>query len=76
MKQKLADALFTKCNELLDSGENKLKFYEIAFQEVIERLYPDKPWWEVTSCEIFMHLLEYRDPQATVIEILNTLKEN
>ena len=76
MKDKLADALFEKCNELLDSGENRLKFYEIAFQEVIEELYPNKPWWEVTSCEIFMHLFEYRDPQATVIEILKTLKEN
>lgn len=75
MKQKLADALFAKCNELLNDGVANIKAYEIAFQEVIEKLYPNKPWWEVTSCEIFMHLLEYKDPQATVIEILKTLKE-
>lgn len=75
MKQKLADALFTKCNELLDNGEQHLKAYEVAFQDIIEKLYPNKPWWEVTSCEIFMHLFEYRDPQLTVIEILKTLKE-
>ncbi len=74
MKHKLADALFTRCNELLSNGEPNIKTYEIAFQEVIESVCPDKPWWEVTSCEIFMHLLEHKDPQATVIEILKTLK--
>lgn len=76
MKHKLADALFTKCNELLGNGEPNIKTYEIAFQEVIENICPDKPWWEVTSCEIFMHLLQHKDPQATVIEILKTLKES
>lgn len=76
MKHKLANALFQKCNELVNDGVANIKAYEIAFQEVIEELYPDKPWWEVTSCEIFMHLLEYRDPQLTVSEILKTLKEN
>ena len=75
MKHKLADALFRKCNELLGNGEANIKTYEIAFQEVINELYPNKSWWEVTSCEIFMHLFEHRDPQATVIEILKTLKE-
>lgn len=75
MKHKLADALFEKCNELLENGEVNIKAYEIAFQGVIEEVYPDKPWWEVTNCEIFMHLLEYRDPQLTVSEILKTLKE-
>ena len=76
MKHKLADALFEKCNELIEKGELNIKAYEIAFQKVIEELCPDKPWWEVTSCEIFMHLLQHKDPQATVIEILKTLKEN
>lgn len=71
----ITDALFTKCNELLENGEVNIKTYEIAFQEVIEELYPNKLWWEVTSCEIFMHLLEHKDPQATVIEVLKTLKE-
>ena len=75
MKHKLADVLFAKCNELINNGVANIKAYEIAFQEVIEELYPDKPWWKVTSCEIFMHLLEHKDPQATVIEILKTLKE-
>ena len=75
MKKKLADALFEKCNELLDNGEANIKAYEIAFQEVIEDICPDKPWWEVTSCEIFMHLFEHRDPQLTIIEILKALNE-
>ena len=75
MKLKLAHELFEKCNELLDKGESNIKTYEVAFQEVIEELYPDKPWWEVTSCEIFLHLLQHKDPKATVIEILKTLKE-
>lgn len=75
MKHKLMEALFAKCNDLIGNGEVNIKVYEIAFQKVIEELYPGKPWWEVTSCEIFMHLLEHKDPQATVIEILNTLKE-
>ena len=76
MKHKLADALFEKCNKLIEKGEPNIKTYEIAFQKVIEEIYPNKPWWKVTSCEIFMHLLQYRDPKLTVIEILNTLKED
>ena len=75
MKHKLADALFAKCNELLKNKEDNIKTYEVAFQKVIEELYPGRAWWEVTDCEIFMHLFEYRDPQATVIEILKELKE-
>lgn len=76
MKKKLADALFKKCNKLLNDGEQNVKVYEIAFQEVIEKFYPNKPWWEVTTCEIFMHLLVYKDPQLTIVEILKGLKED
>jgi hypothetical protein len=50
--------------------------YEIIFQEVIEEVFPNKLWWEVTECQIFQHLLERRDPQATVIAILKGLKED
>ena len=44
MKHKLVDALFEKCNELIDNSESNIKTYEIAFQKVIEELFPNKPW--------------------------------
>ena len=73
---KLAQGLFDKMIELKNNGVLKLKEYEIAFQEVIERVFPDMCWWEVTDCEIFMHLMEHRSPDATVIAILKGLKED
>lgn len=72
----LARGLFDKYIELQRQGETKLKTYEIAFQDVIERMCPNKLWWEVTSCNIFMHLCEHKDPEATVIEILKKLMED
>jgi hypothetical protein len=74
MKQQLTHALFTKCYELLDARERNIKAYEIAFQQVIEDVTGDL-WWEVTDCNIFMHLLEHKDPHKTVTEIINNLKE-
>ena len=75
MKTKLANALFNKCNELINNGATNIKEYEIAFQGVINEMFPDKAWWEVTECEIFMHLFEYKDPRATIIAIVSGLKE-
>lgn len=74
MKQKLAKALYSKCYELIGQGVLNIKAYEVAFQETIEATTGDI-WWEVTDCNIFMHLLEHKDPHKTVAEIINNLKE-
>ena len=73
---KLAQKLFDKMIELKKEGEKSIKKYEVAFQDVIEEVFPDECWWEVTDCNIFMHLMEHKDPEATVIEILKKLKED
>ena len=75
MKIKLGNTLSEKCNELMTSGVTNLKEYEVAFQDVIEQMYPGKCWWQVTGCQIFMHLLEHKDPALTIMEILAQLKE-
>jgi hypothetical protein len=75
-REKLAQGLFDKMIELKKAGEKSIKKYEIAFQDVIEEVFPNECWWDVTSCEIFMHLMEHKDPEATVIEILKQLKED
>lgn len=72
---KLANGLFDKMIELQKDGETNIKAYEVAFQDVIEEVFPNESWWNVTNCEIFMHLLEYKDPGATVQAILEGLKE-
>lgn len=51
-----------------------LKAYEVAFQETLERMYPDKLWWEITDCNIFWDLFENRDIDHTISEIINQLK--
>ena len=75
-RTRLARGLFDKMIELKKEGETHIKKYEIAFQDVINGVFPNKCWWEVTECEIFMHLMEHKDPEATVIEILKKLKED
>lgn len=66
----LDDAAF----ELSMRQVTNLKAYEIAFQEAIEKLYPDNAWWEITDCNIFMDLFEHRDIDHTINEIINQLK--
>lgn len=73
---KLAQGLFDKMIELRKAGEKNIKAYEIAFQDVIEEVFPKESWWDVTSCEIFMHLMEHKDPEKTIIAILKGLKED
>lgn len=75
-REKLTQGLFDTMIKLMDAGEKNIKAYEIAFQGVIEEVFPDECWWNVTSCEIFMHLMEHKDPEATVIAILKGLKED
>jgi hypothetical protein len=75
MKKQLSTALLMKCKELQDAQETSLKAYEIAFQEVIESICPYESWWNVTDCNIFMHLMEHRDPLKTVIAIVKGLND-
>ena len=75
-REQLAQKLFDKMIEMRKGGEKNIKAYEIAFQDVIEEVFPDECWWEVTGCEIFQHLMKYKDPEATVIAILKELKED
>ena len=75
-KEQLAQKLFDKMIEMRKDGETNIKAYEIAFQDVIEEVFPDECWWEVTDCEIFQHLMEHKDPEATAISILKELKED
>lgn len=75
-REQLARGLFDKMIETRKWGETNIKAYEIAFQDVIEEVFPDECWWEVTDCEIFQHLMEHKDPEATVIAILKELKED
>lgn len=75
-KQALKVALTEKCNELLNKGIVNIKEYEYAFQEVIEEIYPERPWWKTTECQIFMNLLEHKDPRKTVKTIMRLFKED
>ena len=75
-REQLTQMLFDKMIELTKKEEKNIKSYEIAFQDVIEEVFPDECWWEVTDCEIFQHLMEHKDPEATAISILKELKED
>lgn len=75
-RTKLAQSLFDKMIELKKEGEKNIKAYEVVFQDTIEEVFPDECWWNVTGCQIFLHLMEYRDPEKTIIAILRELKED
>lgn len=70
----LRKALDDQALRLSMSGTMNLKEYEIAFQDAIERVFPDKSWWEVTDCNIFGTLFETRDITETIECILRELK--
>jgi hypothetical protein len=73
---KLAQDLFDKMIAMRKAGEKSIKAYEVAFQDIIERVFPEECWWEVTECQIFDHLMEHKDPEKTIIAILKGLKED
>ncbi len=75
-KRKLRVALDATAFKLAQQGETHIKKYEIAFQEVIENLFPKKPWYEVTSCNIFMKLMETRNITETIECIVDGLRED
>lgn len=70
----LRTALESAVNRIMDSGDMNLKSYEIAIQDVIESFYPDMPWWEVTSVNIFWNLFENRDPMQTIEDVVNDIE--
>ena len=74
-RAKLAQGLFDKMMAMRQNGETSIKKYEVEFQDVIEHVFEDMCWWEVTNCQIFDHLMVHRDPEKTVIAILKGLKE-
>ena len=75
-REQLTQMLFDKMIELRKKEVKNIKAYEIAFQDVIEKIFQGECWWDVTACEIFTHLMEYKNPEATVIAILKGLKED
>ena len=75
-RKQLTQKLFDKMIEMRNGGEKNIKAYEIAFQDIIEEVFPDECWWEVTDCEIFQHLMEFKNPEETIITILKELKED
>jgi hypothetical protein len=73
---RLAQGLFDKIIELRKAGEKKVKIYELELQEVIEEVFPNKCWHDVTKCDIGAHLAEHKSAKQTVIAILKGLKED
>lgn len=69
----LRTALTDAAISLETSGNGNIKAYEDAFQRVLEEFYPDKSWWEVTTCNIFWSLFEGRNPKLTIDDIMNNL---
>lgn len=73
-KEALKHELYQAYDNLKQQFNYNIKSYEVAFQEVIEKLFPENAWWEVTDCDIFGHLFTERDPEATIEEIIKSLK--
>lgn len=73
---KLTHRLFDVMIDLRDSGEKKIKAYEVAFQNAIEEVFPEQHWYDMTECDIYQHLKEYKNPRETLIAILKGLKED
>lgn len=70
----LKDELLAAADELINSGNYNIKAFEVAFQEVLEKNFPDSAWWEVCDLDIFGHLFTERDPFVTVDAIVDNLK--
>ena len=70
----LRTALMDEVYRLMAKG-GYIKEFEIAFQDVIERFYPDKAWWEVCDVDIFNHLFTSRDPEETVDAIVASIQD-
>lgn len=73
LRHALEDARDTVARKNLH-GFPEMKAYEVAFQNVIESFYPDLPWWDVTTCQIFDELLNSGcDANAVINCIMDNL---
>ena len=59
---------------LKDKGETDIKAYEVAYQEAIEKIYPENSWWEVIDLNIFWDLFENQNPRTTIDNIISSIK--
>ena len=75
-QQKLKRALELRAEVLANEGKSHIKDYKIAFQEEIENLFPKKPWYDTTSCDISAKLVETRNITETIDYIVAGLKED
>lgn len=72
-KTDLAKLLFSKVNDLIESDETNIKVYEHALQDILEKFFPGKLWWQVCKLNIFMDLFENRDPYKTIKNIVDNI---
>ncbi len=74
-RSKLEIALSRKAEELKARNETNKKYYEIAFQDVIEGMFPGNAWWEVTNCNIFWALFSGETPESVIKMIIDGLND-
>ena len=74
-KEELRKALVMTSMSTVANGGN-MKSLEIALQGVIEEFFPDKSWWEVTDCNIFMDLLSGSNPREVCDHIVDQIKDS
>lgn len=67
-------ALENALDRLALKQEINIKAYEHAFQDALEKQFPETPWWEITDCNIFWDLFEGRNPSKTIDHIMDKLK--
>lgn len=73
-KSPLEKELIRVYEYLKDKGETDIKDYEVAYQEAIEKIYPENLWWEVIDLNIFWDLFENQNPRTTVDNIISSVK--
>lgn len=73
-KEKLRKALVMKSMEIV-ANWGTTKQLEIALQEVIKHFFPDKDWWEVTDCNIYLDLLAGSSPREVCDHIVDQMKD-
>ena len=69
--------LTSSLNQVIESLEKKgsnVMLYESAFQNEIEKFFPDKSWWEVTDIDISSDLFERKDPRMTAKRIVESIR--
>lgn len=73
-KSPLEKELIRVYEYLKDKGETDIKEYEVAYQEAIEKIYPENLWWEVIDLNIFWDLFENQNPRFTIDNIISSVK--